>query len=43
MDLEEARAIGLKLFDAGLTPWLSQVPAGYSVCFVVEGVRYELK
>jgi len=29
MDLEEARAIGLKLFDAGLTPWLSQVPAGY--------------
>lgn len=43
MDIKEARAIGLRLFDIGLTPWICASKDGYYVSFIVDGSRYEIK
>lgn len=37
MKLEDARDLGLKLFELGLTPWLAETGDGYIVRILLEG------
>lgn len=43
MSLEEARALGLRLFDAGLTPYICDSKEGYYLSFIIGGKKYEIK
>ena len=37
MKLEDARDLGLKLFELGFTPWLAETGDGYIVRILSEG------
>ena len=37
MKIEDARDLGLKLFELGLTPWLAETGDGYIVRILLEG------
>jgi len=37
MNLEDARDLGLKLFELGFTPWLAETGDGYIVRILLEG------
>ena len=37
MKLEDARDLGLKLFELGFTPWLAETGDGYIVRILLEG------
>lgn len=37
MKFEDARRLGLKLFEAGFTPWIAETGDGYIVRIILEG------
>ena len=37
MKLEDARELGLKLFELGFTPWLAETGDGYIIRILLEG------
>lgn len=37
MNLDDARDLGLKLFELGFTPWLAEMGDGYIVRILLEG------
>lgn len=37
MNLEDARKLGLYLFELGLTPWIAETGDGYIVRVLIEG------
>jgi hypothetical protein len=37
MKFEDARRLGLKLFEAGFTPWIAETGDGYIVRILLEG------
>lgn len=37
MKIEDARDLGLKLFELGFTPWLAETGDGYIVRILLEG------
>lgn len=37
MNLDDARDLGLKLFELGFTPWLAETGDGYIVRILLEG------
>lgn len=37
MKLDDARDLGLKLFELGFTPWLAETGDGYIVRILLEG------
>jgi hypothetical protein len=37
MNLEDARDLGLKLFELGFTPWLAETGDGYVIRILLEG------
>ena len=37
MKLEDARDLGLKLFELGFTPWLAETGDGYIIRILLEG------
>ena len=37
MNLEDARKLGLYLFELGLTPWIAETGDGYIVQVLIEG------
>ncbi len=37
MNLDDARDLGLKLFELGFTPWLAETGDGYIIRILLEG------
>ena len=37
MKLEDARDLGLKLFELGFTPWIAETGDGYIIRILLEG------
>lgn len=37
MKIEDARDLGLKLFELGFTPWLAETGDGYVIRILLEG------
>ena len=37
MKIEDARDLGLKLFELGFTPWLAETGDGYIIRILLEG------
>lgn len=37
MKIDDARELGLKLFELGFTPWLAEMGDGYIVQILLEG------
>lgn len=37
MKIDDARRLGLKLFEAGFTPWLAETGDGYVIRILLQG------